>query len=333
MIELQGVPTAKKEKAAKTIYFHNFSRFDGVLLLKHLACHHDYILKPLMRNNRLYELSVYHPSTKEYTEKKMLFRIRDSLNLLPGSLKELAKSLCPSLGTKGTVDHASVSLSNLSLDRGILLDYMKQDILLLGGIMQKAQEIYDQNFHLDIVTKITLSSVALSIFRLRYYDDQNWPIHIPNRNQDSFIRKAYYGGHTDTYKPYGVNLYYYDVNSLYPYIMKSFEMPGGEPVWHGNLEKKELDSMCGFIEAYIECPKTIKKPFLPYRNKNETLIFPTGKFVGVYYSEELKLARKLGYTVLPLSGYLYERKESPFKDFVSSLFSSRLEAKKAGNEA
>ncbi|KAD0468651.1 hypothetical protein E3N88_44225 [Mikania micrantha] len=125
-------------------------RFDGVLLLKHLACHHDYILKPLMRNNRLYELSVYHPSTKEYTEKKMLFRIRDSLNLLPGSLKELAKSLCPSLGTKGTVDHASVSLSNLSLDRGILLDYMKQDILLLGGIMQKAQEIYDQNFHLDI---------------------------------------------------------------------------------------------------------------------------------------------------------------------------------------
>ena len=36
-------------------------------------------------------------------------------------------------------------------------------------------------------------------------------------------------------------------------------MPGGEPVWHSNLESKNLDSMFGFIEAYVVCPKTIKK--------------------------------------------------------------------------
>lgn len=79
-------------------------------------------------------------------------------------------------------------------------------------------------------------------------------------------------------------------------------------------------------------PKTIKKPFLPYRNKNKTLIFPTGsEGVGVYYSEELKYARGLGYTVLPISGYLFERKES--FSFVSSLFESRLEARRSGNES
>lgn len=163
--------------------------------------------------------------------------------------------------------------------------------------------------------------------------NSNWPIHIPNKNEDSFIRRAYYGGHTDTYKPYGEDLYYYDVNSLYPFVMKEFPMPGGVPVWHGNLESKDLDSMFGFIEAYVVCPKTIKKPFLPYRDKNNTLIFPTGEFVGVYYSEELKYARGLGYTVLPISGYLFERMESPFRDFVSSLFESRLEARISGNEA
>lgn len=61
-----------------------------------------------------------------------------------------------------------------------------------------------------------------------------------------------------------------------------------------------------------------------------TLIFPTGEFVLVYYSEEFKFARGLGYTVIPIRGYLFERKESPFKEFVSSLFGSRLEARKEG---
>lgn len=325
------ISIVKKEKTANTVYFHNFSRFDGIFILKHLALHHhDYKLKTLMRNNRLYEISVYTGKKKN----RLLFRCRDSLNLLPGKLNDLAASLCPSLGSKGSIDYENVSLSNLEKNKESLVDYMMQDIRLLGGVMQRAQEIYYDLFKLDIVSKITLSSVALSIFRLRYYDETNWPIHIPNMNQDSFIRKAYYGGHTDIYKPYGKNLYYYDVNSLYPYIMKSFQMPGGEPVWHGNLDDKDLESLYGFIEAYVVCPETIKKPFLPYRDKKtDTLIFPTGAFVGVYYSEELKFAKSLGYTVLPLSGYLYERKESPFDRFVNELFSSRLEAKKEGNEA
>ncbi|GER42509.1 DNA polymerase [Striga asiatica] len=59
-------------------------------------------------------------------------------------------------------------------------------------------------------------------------------------NEDSFIRRAYYGGHTDVYKPYGENLYYYDVNSLYPYVMKEFPMPGGKPVWYRNLGNREV---------------------------------------------------------------------------------------------
>ena len=318
----------RQEQSPLTIYFHNFSRFDGIILLKHLACHHkSYKLKPLMRNNRLYELAVYSGTKK-------LFCFRDSLNLLPGSLSSLANNLCPGLGPKGSIAYDEVRLSNLASMKKNLLDYMKQDILLLGGVMQKAQEIYWKVYKVDIESKITLSSLALSIFRMKYYDASNWPIHIPNKNEDSFIRSAYYGGHTDVYKPYGEDLYYYDVNSLYPFVMKEFPMPGGVPVWHGNLDGQDLDSMFGFIEAYVVCPKTIKKPFLPYRdNKNQTLIFPTGEFVGVYYSEELKYARDLGYTVIPISGYLFERMESPFRDFVSSLFESRLEARKSGNEA
>jgi hypothetical protein len=53
----------------------------------------------------------------------------------------------------------------------------------------------------------------------------------------------------------------------------------------------------------------------------------------VYYSEELKYARSLGYTILPLRGYLFEETPSPFDGFVSSLFSLRQEARRAGHES
>lgn len=82
--------------------------------------------------------------------------------------------------------------------------------------------------------------------------------------------------------------------------MKTFPMPGGEPVWHGHLEDQDLSNLFGFIEAYVVCPSHINRPFLPYRDKNNTFVFPTGKFVGVYYSEELKYARDLGYKIIPL---------------------------------
>nr|YP_009381761.1 hypothetical protein AEK19_MT1344 [Utricularia reniformis]ART31543.1 hypothetical protein AEK19_MT1344 [Utricularia reniformis] len=72
--------------------------------MKILACHHkSYKLKPLMRNHRLYELAVY-------SGKKMVFRFRDSLNLLPGKLCSLAKSLCPDLGPKGSIPYEEVRL-------------------------------------------------------------------------------------------------------------------------------------------------------------------------------------------------------------------------------
>jgi len=40
---------------------------------------------------------------------------------------------------------------------------------------------------------------------------------IKNRTIYEDIKKAYYGGLSEVYKGYGENLYYYDVNSLYPY--------------------------------------------------------------------------------------------------------------------
>lgn len=167
-----------------------------------------------MRNGELYQLEVRFES-----KRRMVFR--DSLKLLPGSLSSLGQSLCPELGSKGEVDHTSVVMDNLASRKRELVEYMKQDIYLLGGIMLQAQNIYWSLYELDITTKITLSSLALTIFRKDYYNEMSTPIAIPHRTAEEFIRRGYYGGHADVYMPRGENLLYYYVHSLYPFLMKS----------------------------------------------------------------------------------------------------------------
>jgi hypothetical protein len=143
---------------------------------------------------------------------------------------------------------------------------------------------------------------------------------------------GYYGGHVDTYIPYGEDLYYYDVNSLYPYAMKNYPMPCGRAFWVRDLVEEDLDSLFGFIEAYVICPCNMERPFLPYKNADGTVLFPTGKFVGVYFSEELKFARSLGYRIIPLRGYIFEGASCLFEKFVDDTYKNRAEARRSGNE-
>lgn len=42
---------------------------------------------------------------------------------------------------------------------------------------------------------------------------------------DEIFRESYYGGLANVYKPYGKDLYHYDVNSLYSFSMLK-AMPG-----------------------------------------------------------------------------------------------------------
>lgn len=74
---LEALALVAERRKVHTVYFHNLSRFDGILLLKHYGSHESkYTIKPLMRNLLLYELVVYRG-------KKVVLRFRDSYTLLP----------------------------------------------------------------------------------------------------------------------------------------------------------------------------------------------------------------------------------------------------------
>jgi hypothetical protein len=89
-----------------------------------------------------------------------VFHLQDSYTQLPNSLETLAKTLCPHLGSKGSIAHDEVQMSSLQENRAQLLDYMELDISLLGDVMLRAKSIYWTRYNVDIGVCLTLSSLA-----------------------------------------------------------------------------------------------------------------------------------------------------------------------------
>jgi hypothetical protein len=84
-----------------------------------------------------------------------------------------------------------------------------------------AQTIYNDHYKVDICSIWSTATLSMKIFRQSFLK-----LTIPSLNShlDSYIRLGYFGGATDHYKQYGENLYHYDVNSLYPFVMLN-DMP------------------------------------------------------------------------------------------------------------
>ena len=58
------------------------------------------------------------------------------------------------------------------------------------------------------------------------------------------------------------------------------------------VKVNSLDEFQGFIKVKVSLPAGIERPLLPVKYEGKT-IFPTGQWVGTYFSEELKAAKKL----------------------------------------
>ena len=72
------------------------------------------------------------------------------------------------------------------------------------------------------------------------------------------------------------------------------------------LSLDDLNDFFGFLEVEVECPINVTKPMLPVKYKGKT-IYPTGKWNGTYFSEEIKavLALNLGYKFKIIKGYKF----------------------------
>lgn len=252
-------------------------------------------------------------------ETKLIIKFIDSYRIFPVSLQKLCEVFNYS---KGKTTNYKAEFNNINIfENKILFDefikYSINDSLILYKCMLAAGVKYKEAYSIDLSDTLSTSSLSLIIFRSKFLTKLNVDIPVLNSQMDGFIRYSYYGGSTDYYKAYAENVFYYDVNSLYPFSMLK-DMPFEPGDFIKDLSQYDLNNFFGFALAEITCPDDIKIPVLPFKDADRT-IHPTGTWTGTYFSEELKAVSKYGYTVKLISGYPFSQIKL-FKDYVEYFF-------------
>lgn len=284
-----------------TIYAHFGGKYDFRFLIPALVDSGDYTLKFIERASKILSIKITHIKTKS------TWKLADSFFLLPMSLRSLGENFQIE-NMKGVFDVESCKTAkDFATDEAQA--YLRSDCFGLYEILDKFSR-WGLN---DGKLKLTLPSQALYVFTTKYLDRKLRGL---NEVQEDFIRKTYFGGRVEIFKTYGENLFYYDVNSLYPAMMLN-DMPVGRDL---RVTRYYPDKI-GFynIKATI---KDLHIPPIPTLI-NGKLFFPTGE--GEFYvsSADIKLLISLGIDFEVKDGIIFEDKAPIFKGFINDMWDIR----------
>ena len=240
-------------------------------------------------------------------------------------------------------------------NKKMIIDYLVSD---LKGLSQCLEKFYEWDLVKKAGPSYTIAGQSVRIWQT-FLDK---PIHsIPN-SVDEFVREAYAGGRTEVFKPifdatYDLEnnpdnlskdilkklkkqkkigkLFYLDVNSLYPTVMRDNEF-GNKYVTTTYSKSLYNPKGIGFWEVTVNVPKEL---FCPPLGVNHTFedgtvkyIFPTGTFKGKWTIAELEYAKTLGIKILKYhKGVIFQKQGYIFRDFINTLYERRLEAKRTGD--
>jgi len=184
-----------------------------------------------------------------------------------------------------------------------------------------SQHIFEDH-GIQVSKNLTITALALDIFLTNHLSSKTKLPLINNKSLHDELRKGYYGGLSEVYKPYGENLYYYDVNSLYPYVALE-SMPGNDATFIEDYTGEGLvkDNLFGFFYCKIKTTYDYLG-LLPYRY-NGMLVQPNGEFEGWFFSPLIKFAQENGYEIHINKGYNFTKMEDVFKSYVELIYKEK----------
>jgi DNA polymerase elongation subunit (family B) len=291
------------------LYSHNGGKFDN-----------KYLLEYIENNDRMSISNFMNISGRiifTLTIKGKRYYFRDSMLHLPASLKELCLSFEVGDNSKKDFDIKNwLELGCPITDE--LIDYLHYDCIALFEVLQKYYNIVGK-------PKITIASTAFNILQETKYNGielKNLLKNFLTIEQENYIRESYKGGRVEVFKRYGDNqLFHYDVNSLYPYVMKNRKYPyGRHKIVVGNDDCKRFieSGKLGIIRCDIEI-ENMQYPYLAKIHDNK-LLFPVGKWKDTITTIEYEKCIKLGYKINIEDGIFYEKSGYLFKEYVDTFY-------------
>jgi hypothetical protein len=324
------------------VYLHNFSHFDSAFFINALSDLSDYDLKPLIRDDDIINFKYEFGKGYYITFRDSLLLLPTKLSLLAKSFGFEDKGIFPYLFVNNKnikMDYIGkfprfhffnwLQVYNTSEYneyknkyfeykklfknkkwnlREETIKYCENDVIILYKILIKFNEIIFNTFSIDALKYPTLSSLSFAIYRINYL--KFYKIPLITGNLYKALKLSYTGGSVDVFKPYGTDIKGYDVNSLYPTVMLQNDMPVGTPIYfEGDIYKYEIEPF-GFFEVEVNAPLDLNVPILQKKilTKNGyRTIAPVGTWTGTYFSEEIKEAKKLGYTFKVKNGFIFNK--------------------------
>lgn len=283
----------KRKYSGWYIYAHFGGGFDHRFILDYLYKHRQDLQVTIIENsgNILSLRVVSADGLRRWT-------FVDSYQVIKGKLGELT--------TIFDVEHKKLDIDIETIeDNTETRKYLEHDC---KGLYEVIEKFYGLEILKGMRHKITTSGLAMGIFRLRYL--KKTILYKMDDKKEEFVRRGYYGGRVEVFKMQAKNVREYDVNSMYVSAMLNPLPCGSKGIWARGYNFEE--NTRAFLEVEVYCPN-IHIPLLPYRTPEGKLIFPTGYFSGVYFSEEIKEALSLGYKIkikraliFPCESYLAE---------------------------
>lgn len=233
---------------------------DGVIYFHNLKFDFSYIQYYLIENNIKYEL--LEKKGTIYSVKFYGVELRDSMNFLPMTLKEVGENYCD-VYKKSSIEHIALK-GHIATDEEI--DYCINDCRVLQeGLENYLNTLVDVLYNAGsfeaskkVFKKLTNSGIAFESFKELSDFEKLCPKTTANEYEN--FSKAYKGGYVYS-KPTGIekDVQMIDCNSMYPYIYSTIEMPFGNGVRCSNLEDCKK---FGFYIIKILCKYELKPGYI-----------------------------------------------------------------------
>jgi DNA polymerase elongation subunit (family B) len=271
-----------------TIYAHNGGKFDWKFFMNHLAGRAN------LKGSSIMKARLWGQN------------IRDSLHIYPYSLKTYAKDDIK-------YKHMATAASRAKHQKKIL-DYCEADCRYTLEIVRKF--IKEHGF------KDTIAQAAYCAFK-RFH-------HVERLTQsvDAKIRPFYFGGRVECIAGGGTfegPLYYLDVNSMYPSVMRNFSHPVGQYVYwvdDGSFTERELHNLRDYSHFLIVSCTNHGALLSRTEEGDITSQIIDGVFLTTIWEYKVAVKHNLIENVKVLGGY-YTTERSKFTEFVDEYYPKR----------